>query len=181
MSASGFMSLNQCAGSLKVAYPVTFGEALTRVVIDVVRPLMLRLPGTVIPTDGPGHEAIGAAIQRISDQGSDLRREVEQLRIKGRRVPSKETLFEERMNKALHLCGLDRKAILAIWKKYTTSAIHLPGCAGARVVRGLPADRCDKSCRKAVAEFVTHVELFHEFIRQTALHGGGPRCLNMRC
>lgn len=138
MSASGFMSLNQCAGSLKVAYPVTFGEALTRVVIDVVRPLMLRLPGTVIPTDGPGHEAIGAAIQRISDQGSDLRREVEQLRIKGRRVPSKETLFEERMNKALHLCGLDRKAILAIWKKYTTSAIRLPGCEAHASFEGCP-------------------------------------------
>jgi hypothetical protein len=97
---------------------VTFGEAFAGAVIDVVRPLLLRLPGIVIPTDGPGQEAIGAKFQWLSDQVSDLRREVEQLRIQGRRVPSKETLFEERMNKALQVRGLDRKAILAIWKIY---------------------------------------------------------------
>ncbi len=97
---------------------MTFGEAFTEAVIDVVRPLMTRLPGTVIPTDGPAQEAIEAVIQQLLDQVADLRREVDQLRMKGRRVPSKETLFEERMNTALRESGVDRKTILRIWKNY---------------------------------------------------------------
>ena len=113
------------------------------------------------------------------DQGSDLRREVEQLRIKGRRVPNKETVFEERTRPCTCAAWIGKQS----WRYGKSTRPRRFACpdAGARVVRGLPADRCDKSCRKAVAEFVTHVELFHEFIRQTALHGGGPRCLNMRC
>jgi hypothetical protein len=95
-----------------------FEEAFALGVMDVVRPLRLRQPGTVIPTDRPGLRAIGAWFQWLSDQVSDLRREIDQLRIKGRRVPSKEALFEGQMNKVLQVYGLDRKARLEIFKIY---------------------------------------------------------------
>jgi hypothetical protein len=97
---------------------VNVGEALTAAIIDVVRALRRRSAGSVIPTNGPGHEAIGAVIQRLQDQVSDLRRDVDQLRMQGRRAPSKETLFEKQMNTALEESGLDIKTIHKIWKKY---------------------------------------------------------------
>jgi hypothetical protein len=96
-----------------------FGEVFRRAVLSVMEPFVGKpLPGMIAVMDGPAQRAIEAFLNHLLDRLDDHRRELDQLRIKGRRVVGKETLVRERLTAALRAYGHTDREIRAILNLY---------------------------------------------------------------
>jgi hypothetical protein len=75
-------------------------------------------PGTVLWEPNTDDFEFARSLQSLYEAQLNQQLNIQQLRIKGRRPPGKETLFETQMTAAMRAYGLDEPTIAGVWRLF---------------------------------------------------------------